>query len=205
MMSQRSKREMIEAIRPRYLKASKAGKVQILGEFIATTGYHRKYAIRILKHGPKPKGLKKAGRRKVYHGEVVQVLEQIWGIYGRICSKRLHPFLSEGVIILERCHELSLSPEIKQLLLSMSRATIDRCLKKARFTHPQHGLSTTKPGSLLKKAIPIRTFTPWEDEPRLPGNRSGGSLWLNQRRNLSKYPYSHRFSHWMDRVPGVGQ
>jgi hypothetical protein len=46
----------------------------------------------------------------------------------------------------------------------MSRATIDRCLKKARFTHPQHGLSTTKPGSLLKQAIPIRTFTPWEDE-----------------------------------------
>src|SRR5450756_23704 len=164
MMRQRSKREMIEAILPRYLNAKKAGKVQILGEFIATTGYHRKYAIRILKHGPKPKGLKKAGRRKVYHGEVVQVLEQIWGIYGRICSKRLHPFLSEGVIILERCHELSLSPEIKQLLVSMSRATIDRCLKKARFTHPQHGLSTTKPGSLLKKAIPIRTFTPWEDE-----------------------------------------
>ena len=46
----------------------------------------------------------------------------------------------------------------------MSRATIDRCLKKARFTQPHQGLSTTKPGSLLKKAIPIRTFTPWEDE-----------------------------------------
>jgi hypothetical protein len=61
MMSQRSKREMIEAIRPRYLKANKAGKVQILDEFIATTGYHRKYAIRVLKHGPKPKGLKKPG------------------------------------------------------------------------------------------------------------------------------------------------
>jgi hypothetical protein len=164
MMSQRSKREMIAAIRPRYLKANKAGKKQILDEFVETTGYHRKYAIRVLKHGPKPKGLKKPGRRKVYQGEVVQVLEQIWEIYGRICSKRLHPFLSEGVQILERCDELSLSPEIKQLLLSMSRATIDRCLKKARFIHPQHGLSTTKPGSLLKQAIPIRTFTPWEDE-----------------------------------------
>jgi hypothetical protein len=46
----------------------------------------------------------------------------------------------------------------------MSRATIDRCLKKARFTQSKHGLSTTKPGSLLKQAIPIRTFTPWEDE-----------------------------------------
>jgi len=164
MMSQRSKREMIEAIRPRYLKANKAGKVQILNEFIATTGYHRKYAIRVLKHGPKPKGLRKPGRRKIYQGEVVNALEQVWEIYGRICSKRLHPFLSEGVRVLERCQELDLPPEIKQLLLSMSRATIDRCLKKARFTHPQHGLSTTKPGSLLKKAIPIRTFTPWEDE-----------------------------------------
>lgn len=164
MMSQRSKREMIEAIRPRYLKANKAGKEQILDEFIATTGYHRKYAIRVLKHGQKPKGLKKPGRRKIYQGEVVDVLEQIWEIYGRICSKRLQPFLPEAVRVLERCNELSLSPEIKQLLLSMSRATIDRCLRKARFTHPQHGLSTTKPGSLLKKAIPIRTFTPWEDE-----------------------------------------
>jgi len=164
MMSQRSKREMIEAIRPRYLKANKAGKEQILDEFIATTGYHRKYAIRVLRHDFKPKGLRKPGRCKVYQGEVVQALEQIWEIYGRICSKRLHPFLPEGVAVLKRCHELSLSPGIKQLLLSMSRATIDRCLKKARFTHPNHGLSTTKPGSLLKKAIPIRTFTPWEEE-----------------------------------------
>ena len=164
MMSQRSKREMIEAIRPRYMKAKKAGKVQILDEFVATTGYHRKYAIRVLKHGPKPKGLKKPGRRKKYQGEMVQVLEQVWEIYGRICSKRLHPFLSEGIAILERCNELNLSPELKQMLLSMSPATIDRCLKKARFTHPQHGLSTTKPGYLLKKAIPVRTFTPWEDE-----------------------------------------
>lgn len=163
-MSQGSKREMIEAIRPRYMKSNKRGKEQILDEFIATTGYHRKYAIRVLKHGPKPKGLRKPGRRKKYEGKVAQVLEQVWEIYGRICSKRLHPLLAEGIAVLERCHKLNISPEIKQLLLSMSRATINRCLKKARFTHPQHGLSTTKPGSLLKKAIPVRTFTPWEDE-----------------------------------------
>jgi len=164
MMSQRSKRELVEAIHPRYLKADRIGKEQILDEFVAATGYHRKYAIRILKHGPKPKGRKKVGRRKTYQGEVVQVLEQIWEICGRICSKRLQPFLPEIVTVLERCHELKLSAETRKLLLEMSRATIDRCLKKARFTQPQHGLSTTKPGSLLKQAIPIRTFTPWEDE-----------------------------------------
>lgn len=167
MMGRRSKREMVEAIQPRYLKASKAGKQQILNELIATTGYHRKHAIRVLRHGFKPKGLKKAGRRKVYQGEVVVILEQIWEICGRICSKRLQPFLSEMVIVLERFSEINMAPETRKLLLGMSRATIDRCLRKARFTQPGRGISTTKPGSLLKKAIPVRTFTPWEEE--LPG------------------------------------
>ena len=164
MMSQRSKREMIEAIRPRYLKADKAEKEQILDEFVATTGYHRKYAIRLLKHGPKPRGLKKAGRKKVYQREVVQALEQIWKICGHICSLRLKPFLPEIIHKLESCNELSLPEETKRLLLGMSRSTIDRCLKRARSITAQHGISTTKPGSLLKQAIPIRTFTPWNEE-----------------------------------------
>ena len=163
MMSQGSKRELVTAIRPRYLQASKAGKGQILNELIATTGYHRKSAIRVLKHGPKAKGLKKPGRQKIYQGEVVQALEQIWEICGRICSKRLQPFLPEMVTILERHHELCLPGPIKSLLLRMSRSTIDRCLKKARFPSPRRGLSTTKPGVLLKQAIPIRTFTPWQE------------------------------------------
>ena len=162
MMSQRSKRELWETIQPRYLKTSKAEKQKILDEFIAVTGFHRKYAIRILRHGYPRGQYKKKGKRPIYRGEVVEVLEQIWEIYGRICSKRLHPFLPKGIRILERCHELSMSPETKQLLLSMSRATIDRCLRPVRFKLP-HGLSTTKPGTLLKKAIPVRTFADWDE------------------------------------------
>jgi hypothetical protein len=163
MMSQRSKRELLETIRPRYLKANKAGKGQILDEFVVTTGYHRKYALRVLKHGRKAKGLRKKGRRKEYQGEVVTVLKHIWEICGRICSKRLKPFMPEIVAVLERHNELSLSAEVKSQLLRMSRSTIDRCLQPARFEGKRHGLSTTKPGTLLKKAIPIRTFADWDD------------------------------------------
>jgi hypothetical protein len=162
MMSQRSKRELAETIYPRYLEADRSGKATILDEFVAATGYHRKYAIRLLKHGPKPKGHKKIGRSKVYQGAVVQALEQIWEICGRICSRRLKPFLPEIISVLERHHELSLTPEVKTLLLGMSRATMDRCLKGARFEH-KHGLSTTKPGSLLKSAIAVRTWADWDD------------------------------------------
>ncbi len=123
-MSQGSKRELIKAIRPRYLKANKKGKAQILNEFIATTGYHRKSAIRVLNREPKPKGLQKPGRQKIHSGEVVEVLAQIWEICGRICSKRQQPFLPEMATVLERHHKLSFSPEIKALLLSRSRNTL---------------------------------------------------------------------------------
>jgi hypothetical protein len=166
MMSQRSKRELLEEIRPRYLKAKRSEKKTILDEFVAVTSYHRKYATRILKHGHPRQSGKKHGFHKVYRGEVVVALEQIWEVCGRICSKRLQPFLPEMVKVLERFGELQLSEQTKALLLQMSRSTIDRCLGPARFEHPAHGLSTTKPGSLLKKAIPVRTFTPWdEDQP----------------------------------------
>jgi hypothetical protein len=163
MMSQRSKRELLEVIQPRYLKARRSEKKIILDEFVAATGYHRKYATRILKHGRPRHSAKKHGLTKIYHGAVVAALERIWEICGRICSKRLHPFLPEMVKVLERCGELQLPAETKVLLLQMSSATMDRCLRPVRFDHP-HGLSTTKPGTLLKKAIPVRTYASWDED-----------------------------------------
>jgi hypothetical protein len=163
MMSQRSKQEYLQAIQPRYKNASKAQKKQILDEFVATTGCHRKHAIRVLAHVRIRRPKRKRGRKKLYQGEVVVVLEQIWEICGQICSKRLHPFLPEMVKVLERTGRMQLSEETKALLLQMSRPSIDRCLKGAHHTHPR-SLSTTKPDTLLKKSIPVRTYTPWDEE-----------------------------------------
>ncbi len=82
MMSQRSKKEVLERIRARYLKASKAEKGIILDELTATTGYNRKYAIRALRHPRQSKGLKKAGRKRRYSQEAVRILEQLWELGG---------------------------------------------------------------------------------------------------------------------------
>ena len=166
MMSLKSKRELLEVVRPRYLKANKAEKQKILDEFTSATGYHRKHAIRILRNKVQVQK-RHEGKNKtyktIYRGEVVQALEQIWEIYGRICSKRLQPFLPEAIKVLERCKEIELSKDTKELLLKISSASIDRCLHPIRIKSP-HGLSTTKPGSLLKKLIPVRTFTEWDEE-----------------------------------------
>ena len=166
MMSLKSKRELKEVVQPRYLKANKAEKQKILDEFTSATGYHRKHAIRVLKNQGQVQNRHKGKRKSyktIYRGEVVQALEQIWEIYGRICSKRLQPFLPEAIKVLERCEEIELSKDTKELLLKISSASIDRCLHPIRIKS-LHGLSTTKPGSLLKKLIPVRTFTEWDEE-----------------------------------------
>ena len=163
-MSLNSKRELVDVVRGRYLKARKSEKQKILDEFTCATGYHRKHAIRVLKNRVrKSQRRKRTGYKTIYGSEVVQALEQIWEIYGQICSKRLQPFVAEGIRVLERCQEIELSEETKALLLKISSASIDRCLRAVRLKTP-HGLSTTKPGSLLKNLIPVRTFTEWDAE-----------------------------------------
>ena len=166
MMSLKSKHELLEVVRPRYLKATKIEKQKMLDEFTAATGYHRKHAIRVLKNQSQVQNhlnRKTKTYKTLYRGEVVQVLEQIWEIYGHICSKRLQPFLPEAIKVLERCKEIEFSNDTKELLLKISSARIDRCLRPVRIKTP-HGLSTTKPGSLLKNLIPVRTFTEWDAE-----------------------------------------
>ena len=166
MMSLKSKRELLEVVRPRYLKAGKDEKQKMLDEFTFATGYHRKYAIRVLKNQVQVQNhliRKTKTYQPMYRGEVVQALEQIWEIYGQICSKRLHPILPEAIKVLERCKEIELSKDTKELLLKISSASIDRCLRPVRCKSP-HGLRTTKPGSLLKSLIPVQTFTAWDEE-----------------------------------------
>lgn len=162
-MTKQAKRELLNKIRPRYLKASKAEKTRILDEFVATTDYNRKYAIHLLCNGPPKRSTKKAGRQRKYGPDVVAALVKVWEASGRVCGKRLQPFMAEMVAVLERHGELAISPETRSLLLQMSAATIDRRLQAARARQPRRGRTTTKPGSLLKDAIPVRTFAGWDE------------------------------------------
>jgi hypothetical protein len=163
MMSPTSKRELLRAIRPRYTLGDRTAKQQILNEFVAATGYHRKYAIHLLNHPPKRGEPKRRPRGRKYGGRVRAALEKVWRIANCICGKRLVAVLPEYVAALERHGELDLDAETRCLLLSLSAATADRLLARARAEAKPHGLSTTKPGTLLKAAIPVRTFAEWDD------------------------------------------
>jgi hypothetical protein len=127
------------------------------------TGMHRKSAIRLLRYEFPGKLKKKRGRTKYYGNEVTSVLRKIWEASDRLCSKRLQPFIPEMIRVLRQHGELPISISLETQLCQMSSATIDRLLRPWRRLGGRRGLATTKPGSLLKSTIPIRTFTDWQE------------------------------------------
>jgi hypothetical protein len=161
---QQSKHELAAAVQRRYLRASRAEKGQILDEFVAATGYHRKRAIRLLRHGPPPVRSGHGGRPRVCTAVVGGALRQCAEASDWLCGKRLAPFLDELVPALEAEGVLHVTPAVRTALLGLSAATIDRRLRPFRLARQPHGRSTTKPGTLLKQQIPVHTATPWEEE-----------------------------------------
>ena len=160
-MSFRAKRELLQQIAPRYQEVTERQKVAILNEFVAATGYTRKYAIRLLNH-PGSLHMEIARPRPRHYGQDVQeALHLAWTAANRICAKRLVPFLPTLVESLEHHGHVQLTEEVRCQLLSLSPATADRLLRPYR-TVPR-GIATTRGGTLLKRQIPVRTFEGWKE------------------------------------------
>lgn len=156
-------RSYLANLRKRYQQANKQQKKYILNELCICGSYNRKYAIRLLNQSESPDSPpQRLGRKPAYHTEgVLTVLMQVYKATNLICSKRL-----KAALPLFLPHISTLSPEDRQLLQTISASTIDRLLKPYRQKCSKLGLATTKPGSLLKKHIPVRT-NQWDES--VPG------------------------------------
>ena len=155
-MGQNSKWEYLKAIYTRYRKASRELRTLILNEFCHVCGYHRKYAIRLL-NGPapqKPASARKT-RRPTYPAKVISVLSLIWEAAGYPCSQRLKALLPLWLPWAQK--RFPLSAQLQEQLLSISPSTIDRRLKAKRRLLKKRLYGRTKPGTLLKHHIPIKT------------------------------------------------
>jgi hypothetical protein len=162
--SMQERRAVTKQMARRYEKASRAEKASMLDELCALTGWTRRHARRALTAAlhptvagpPRP-------RARTYGSDVAEPLRFVWATLNGPSGKRLAPFMAEVVQALERHGELDLPGEVRGKLLRVSSATIDRMLAPERARLQAKGRSGTKPGSILKRQIPIRTFADWDD------------------------------------------
>ena len=158
------RRAITEAAAARYQLARKRGKSRILDELCANTGWHRSHARKALKAALQPTIVPARRPRPVTYGpEVIAALTVCWTVLGMPAGKRLAPMLAELVAVLRHFRELVISDQTAALLVSMSAATIDRRLADERARCKIRGRVGTKPGSLLKSQIPVRTWAEWDD------------------------------------------
>lgn len=166
-MSNDAKKQYLIKIRSRYSFASKSEKKKkILDEFCTICHYNREYAIRILRQSSiqeiTPKLSKRGAKKQYDNPDLLKALKYFWTITNLPCSKRL-----KAIIHLWLPYSpYYLSDHLKEKLLAISPATIDRLMKPMRARFNKLGLATTKPGSILRKHIPVKT-NQWEET--IPG------------------------------------
>ena len=175
MLTMGQKKAVTRELKDRYQRLSKKEKTIFLNEFIQLTRYNRSYAARTLRIKEVLGYINIAGKRvklvrdnskikrkkKIYDEEVFGALRKIWKIFDYTCPKRLAPYLEKIIPVLEKWGEIKLSAKVREKLFKISAATIDRMFADIRKRYRIKGRSTTRPGTLLKKSIPIRTFADW--------------------------------------------
>ena len=156
-----TRREILDALRERYRNASKVEKSKILDEFVDLARCHRKYAIFLLTAShPVTSATPKLGRG-IYSEAVRQALIVLWEAADRICGKRLKVILPGQLSAMERHGHLALDPTVRQLVLAVSPATIDRLLAPNRA--PSGRRRKRKLRSKSSREIPVRTFADWKE------------------------------------------
>ncbi|WP_233231544.1 integrase [Tichowtungia aerotolerans] len=184
-MSCESKQEYIEVQRRRYCRVAKAYKTRLLDEVCEVCGYDRKYAIKLLGRSKQP-SKKKRGRKSEYDDpELTKALKRLWLKSGQMCSKRLKQALPLWLNHYKK-HHGDLAVGCRKKLLQISQASIDRLLKPYKAQQRRKCNTGTKPGTLLKNQIPIRTSNEDIDRPgyleadtvaHCGGSMSGEFIW----------------------------
>ena len=186
-MSLSSKREYLAKIHGRYQRAGRPHKSRILDEFCLNCGYHRKAALRLLRCPVEGKSRKRSGPKVIYEPAVLlPVLKAVWLASDQLCSKLLKPALGEWLEHHAR-RGVPLPEAVKEKLLAISPAQIDRLLQPARVRYPRKGLSATRPGTRLRRQVPTGAARPTPANP-VPSRPTRWLIAATPRRAIMSIP-----------------
>jgi len=156
-MKNLDKKADLESMRYKYHDVSKVEKSKILDELCDLFGYNRKYLLQFFNCLTRKKYIARGSKRKYDSKQLLRPLQNIWLATDQMCSKKLKVAIPQWLPFYDTVYNKPLSDNIKQQLLQISPATIDRLLKPHKAKYKKHGLVGTRPGYLLKNQIPIKT------------------------------------------------
>ncbi|GAB3768296.1 ISNCY-like element ISBj12 family transposase [Ramlibacter monticola] len=159
-----TRKELKNAVGARYREAAGQKRTNILDEFVAVTGYHRKHAIRVLGSTDESERPKQR-RHRLYDEAVRQALIMLWEAADRLCGKRLKALLPMLIEAMERHGHLALDPIVRSKLLQVSAATMDRMLSEAKAQSGTGRRRRSGVGAAIRRSIPVRTFADWRNPP----------------------------------------
>ncbi len=162
-MDLKTKRIIINKLSKEYKKANKKQKGEILTELVRLTGYNRSYARFVLRKPSVKRKIQTRTRVSKYQ-VIIKPLRRLWVISNFACGQLLVSAIPDLLMQLVKFDEIKVTGKEKKLLFKISSATMDRLLKSDRKRLEIKGRSGTKPGTLLKTQIPVRIFTPWDEQ-----------------------------------------
>lgn len=162
-LSTPARRELVVAASRRYAEANRQERGRILDELASLTGLHRKHAARLLRGGGAGARHNSGPRRRIYDDAVREALVVLWEASDRVCGKRLRPLVPILVEAMGRHGHLQLDSDVRNGLLSMSAATIDRALRPVREHSGQRRRRRSPPSAAIRRSVMVRTFEGWDD------------------------------------------
>src|SRR5580704_2013571 len=167
-ISMGARREVVSAVTERYRSAKRTEKGRILDALCATTGWHRKHAVRALRQHEAvgSNGVEAPRERSRRYGATIKdALTALWEASDRVCGKRLKVMIPILLPALEQHGRLQLGQPDRDRVLAISAATIDRLLGDVKVA--ASGGRRRRAGfySAIRREVPIRTFNDWNSPP----------------------------------------
>jgi hypothetical protein len=159
------RRQVTAGLVGRYQKDSRAEKSAVLDQLCQVNGWHRDHARKALRRAAAGPPARRKPREPVvkFGPHVIDALRYCWAVLDGPSGKRLAPALPQLVAALRAHDELVIDDVTADLLCSISAATIDRRLAPDRAQLQAKGTSLTRPGSMLKSMIALKTWAQWND------------------------------------------
>ena len=192
------RRKYVKLMAPRYRKAKRKERSELLSEMEQVSKLHRKHLIRLLNGPSLDRKKRKTPRSRTYGVEVECVVLRVWESLDYICAERLTPSLLRIARHLASFGSLVLTVEVESQLATISPATVQRMLRKNRARKARLPRTGPHRANQVTKGVPMGRIRLRHARSRTLRDRFGASWGREHSRRVWAHLATDRCSHRLE-------